>query len=88
MKPILQKVNPFARRKPTPFARPVRTKPRTHYAWRPSEYTEEQFEALLKEYPYINRTPFLDVALSYYLEQVNLHGLDMKTLLPRITRKK
>lgn len=57
---------------------------RTHYAWRPSEYTREMFEDFLQEYPYINQTPFLDVALAYYLECVMVHGFDMKTLKPRV----
>ena len=64
--------------------RKQKTKRTTHFSWRPSEDTRELFGEFLDEYPYINKTPFLDVALSYYLECVLEHGFDMKTLKPRV----
>lgn len=68
-------------RKPT-------AKKNTHYSWRPSDETRELFEELIEQFPYINKTPFLDVALAYYVEQTLEHGFDIKTLRPRAPQAK
>lgn len=46
------------------------------------------FEEFIEEYPYFNKTPFLDVALAYYLEHAIQHGFDIKTLRPRSPQPK
>lgn len=46
------------------------------------------FDEFIEEYPYINKTPFLDVALAYYLEHAMAFGFDVKTLRPRSPQSK
>ena len=60
----------------------------THLSWRPSEETRMLFEEFIQEYPYFNKTPFLDVALAYYLEHALEYGFDVKTLRPRSPQPK
>lgn len=54
----------------------------THIGWRPDPALKARWLAFLKAQPPINRTKFLDQALTYYLDQAARYGLDPRTLRP------
>jgi hypothetical protein len=61
---------------------------KTHIGWRPDPALRERWLAFLKTQPPINRTEFLNAALTLYLDQVDRYGLDPLTLRPKVPRKR
>ncbi len=59
---------------------------RTHIGWRPAPELRQRWLEFLKQQPPINRSEFLNQMLTYYLDQVEHHGLDLITLRPKDRR--
>lgn len=61
---------------------------KTHIGWRAEPALLDRWLAFLSEQPPINRTEFLDAALTQYLDLIDQYGLDPLTLRPKTPRKR
>lgn len=55
----------------------------THLSWRPSAALKKRFERFLEVHPPCDRTQYLEVALTYYLDSVAKHGMNLSNLFPK-----
>lgn len=56
---------------------------KTHIGWRPDPELKVRWLDFLTTQPPINRTQYLNAALTFYLDAVDRVGLDPLTLRPR-----
>ena len=64
--------------------RNIRTQkgPDTIIGWRATPELKRRFETFLKEQPPIDKTQWLEVSLTDYLDQIDLYGYDPRSLRP------